>query len=103
MKSKTHHAKTIDEAIDNMQDFLECDMWHSLNEEWKTEKDMLKYLDDHFSILRQEIKRIRRNNKKPFETKIIKRNGQMFIEVNLSKEFEKEMAKKVKKTSGTLK
>ena len=61
---KIVHAKTIDEAIDNLEQFFECDMWYSKGAEWKTEEDMLKYLNGHFKILKKEIKRIRKNTPK---------------------------------------
>jgi hypothetical protein len=56
--NKTHHAEIIDEAIDDLQTFLEVDIWHAKQNEWKTEKDMLKYLRGHFNIFRKEIKRV---------------------------------------------
>jgi hypothetical protein len=55
---KIAHAKTIMEAIDDLQGFLELDMWHAFNEEFKNEEDMQKYLVAHFKILRREIKRL---------------------------------------------
>jgi len=55
MEIQVHRAKTIDEAVDDLQQFLECDMWYAKGAEWKTEKDMLKYLKAHFNILRKEI------------------------------------------------
>lgn len=58
-KQKEYHANTINEAIDDLQRFFESDMWYAINEEWETEKDMIKYLRSHFDILRKEIKRIK--------------------------------------------
>lgn len=57
---KVAHPKTVNEAIDNLQTFLEADMWHCIEEEWKTEEDMIEYLNAHFDILRNEIKRIKK-------------------------------------------
>lgn len=59
-KSIIHHAKTIDEAIDDLEEFLSYDLWHSITEEFASEKDMLKYIKGHFKILRDEIKLIRK-------------------------------------------
>lgn len=73
---KTYKPKTIKEAIDIFQDFLECDVYtrfrpaHTLpigkngkDEIWyrdskdvfKSERDFLKYIDEHIKILRKEI------------------------------------------------
>lgn len=61
-KSKIHHAKTIEEAIDDIERFFECDMWYAKGAEWKAEKDMRKYLRIHFNFLREEIKRVLKKN-----------------------------------------
>lgn len=55
---KIHHPKTIEEAINDIEEFFKCDMWYAKEAEWKTEKDMIKYLKIHFNILKGEIKRI---------------------------------------------
>ncbi len=34
----------------SLLEFFEADMWYACHEEWKTEKDMLKYLRKHFDI-----------------------------------------------------
>ncbi len=57
-KMEIHHAETIEEAIDTIEEYFQADMWYAKNTEWKTEKDMLKYLNGHFDILRNEIDRI---------------------------------------------
>ena len=77
---KRHHPRTIDEAINDLQTFFESDMWYSKDAEWKTEKDMERYLTIHFNILREEIIHILEKKKKlqqPFldldrEVKILK-------------------------------
>jgi len=55
--------RTIDDAISELHRFLESDVWYACHAEWKTEKDMWKYFDAHFNVLRNEIRQIRR--KKP--------------------------------------
>jgi len=62
--SNIHHASTIDEAIRDLQVFLEADIWDASQEEWKSEEDAWKYLEGHFKILFDEIKRIRRKELK---------------------------------------
>ena len=78
-KIKIYHPKTIKEAIDDLQTFLECDMWSKFYPEhkipvtkngkkgflklcrkdvFKNEKEFYKYLDGHFNILRKQIKRM---------------------------------------------
>ncbi len=59
-KMEIHHAETIDEAIDMIEEYFQADMWYAKNEEWKKREDMIKYLDGHFDILRDEIKRIKK-------------------------------------------
>lgn len=49
------NMKNVRKAIDELQIFLEEDMWHAIHSEWKTEGDMLKYLRAHFNIFRKEI------------------------------------------------
>lgn len=53
---KIHHAKTIEEAIDDFEGFLQSDLWYAIHSECKNETDMLKYLGAHFDIFRKEIK-----------------------------------------------
>jgi hypothetical protein len=57
---KTYHPKSVDEAIDQLHQFFEVDMWYAKTCEWKTEKDMLKYLKAHFGILKKEIRRLKK-------------------------------------------
>jgi len=72
---KTIKPKTIKEAIDNFQMFLECDLYSRFRpdteikgEIWsredviKDEEEFLKYINDHFNILREEIKKITATN-----------------------------------------
>ena len=54
----TSNPKTKLEAVNNLQIFLEEDMWYAQRSEWKTEADMLKYLRSHFKICKEEIKDI---------------------------------------------
>ncbi len=76
---KIHKPKTIKEAIDDCQTFLECDLYsrfrpaHTLpigkkgkDETWyrdskdvfKSERDFLKYLEAYFDILRKQIAKL---------------------------------------------
>jgi len=80
---KIHNAKTIREAIDNCQEFLECDLYSRFrpaqmlpigkegkDEIWyrdakdifKSERDFLKYLEAHFNILRKQITKLQRKS-----------------------------------------
>lgn len=52
------YPKSVEEAIRNLQIFFEADMWYASHNEWKTEKDMLKYLRGHFDILNRDIQRL---------------------------------------------
>ena len=68
MKTKTYKPKTIKEAIDLLQIFLECDLWSHFNptiidgKKWYredaigSEKELKEYLNYHFDILRKQIK-----------------------------------------------
>lgn len=47
--------KTIREAIDELETFFICDMWYACKSEWKEEKDMIKYLDAHFGVFREQM------------------------------------------------
>jgi len=76
---KTYKPKTIKEAIDDCQEFLECDLytrfrpaqtlpigkkgkdktWYRDSEDvFKSERDFLKYLEAHFKILRKQITKL---------------------------------------------
>lgn len=59
-KRKYHIAvpETPLEAVQELQTFFEADMWYAQEEEWKNEKDMLKYLYAHFNICKNQIKEI---------------------------------------------
>ena len=76
---KIAHPKTINEAIDSLQTFFDCDMYSKFRpgkklptgkkkkmESWyrqdffKSEKDFREYLEAHFKILKKEINRIKR-------------------------------------------
>jgi hypothetical protein len=59
-----YQPATIEEAIEELQEFFECDMWYSKDNEWKTEKEMCKYLAIHFKILKEQIKEIKKKEKK---------------------------------------
>jgi hypothetical protein len=73
---KTIEPKTIDEAINEIEEFLQCDMWSKFkdkkikgkilvrDDKFKKEEDMQNYLKKHFDILRKEIKRIKRKELK---------------------------------------
>ena len=68
---KTYKPKTIQEAINDLQQFFEADVYSKFRpvekikgEEWcredyfKNEKDFYKYLEEHFNLLREQIKEI---------------------------------------------
>ena len=78
-KRKIDYAqpKTIEEAINDLQEFLECDLYskfrpaHTLplgkngkDETWyrqdvfESERDFIKYLEDHFNIFKKEVKKL---------------------------------------------
>ncbi len=61
---KIKHTKTIEEAVDCIEEFFQVDMWYACKSEWKTEKDMLRYLKIHFNVLRKEIKLIKKKKVK---------------------------------------
>lgn len=71
----TIKPKTIKEAIDNFQMFLECDLYSkfrpdveikgeiwSRDDVFKDEEEFSKYIDDHINILRKEIKSLSHGN-----------------------------------------
>jgi len=55
---KTKKPKTIKEAINDLQVFLESDLWYAFHTEIKTEEDMIKYLQSHFNILKSQLNNI---------------------------------------------
>ena len=78
MKNKIYKPKTIKECIDNLYDFLECDLWTKFNPKiklkrsknvteafyrqdfFKSEKEFKEYLKVHFDILREEINGVKK-------------------------------------------
>ena len=50
--------ETALEALDQLEGFLETDMWYAKGAEWKTELDMLKYLHSHMDICKRQIKKL---------------------------------------------
>ena len=60
---KIKEPKTIIEAIDDLEVFFESDMWYAKENEWKTEKDMIKYLRSHFDILRRQVRELTQKKK----------------------------------------
>lgn len=73
---KTYKPKTIDEAIKDLQTFFESDLpSHFFDTEFqghiyprldkmKTEKEIIEYLSQHFNILKKQVKRLQREQKK---------------------------------------
>ena len=72
---KTYKPKTIIEAINDLQQFLEADLYSKFKpiemikgERWcredyfKNEKDFYKYIEEHFEALRKQVKEL--NSKK---------------------------------------
>ena len=70
---KTNKPKTIQEAIDELQTFLECDMPSMvfpeekvLGKDWarvdpfKSREDVVEYLREHFKILEKQMNEIKR-------------------------------------------
>jgi len=74
---KVHHAKTINEAIDDINTFFQVDMYSKFRPEhkiptgknkkmetwyrqdwFKNERDFIEYLNRHFKILKKEIRRL---------------------------------------------
>jgi len=65
---KIHKPKSIKEAIDSLQGFLECDMYTKFRpietikgEEWgrkdyfKNEEEFIEYIRRHFEILEKQV------------------------------------------------
>ena len=68
---KIHKPKTVREAIDDLQTFLECDMPSMifpeekvLGKDWKrvdpfkSREDVVEYLKIHFEVLEKQIKEV---------------------------------------------
>ena len=81
---KTYKPKTIQEAIDTFQQFLECDLYtrfrptqtlpigkNAKDEIWyrdpkdiiKSEKEFIDYLRSHFKILEKQVKKLKGDKK----------------------------------------
>ncbi len=70
---KTHKPKTIKKAINDFQQFLECDMpsmifpkekvlgknWERVDP-FKSREEVVKYLEIHFEVLEKQINEIKR-------------------------------------------
>jgi len=67
--NEVYKPKTIKEAINNLHDFLECDLWSKFRPEtiinrkkyyrtdvFESEEDFINYLNHHFKILQGEVK-----------------------------------------------
>ena len=61
MRNKLNIVKplTIEQAIYNIRQFFEADMWYACKHEWKNEEVMLHYLDIHFKILEKEVRELK--------------------------------------------
>ena len=72
MKTSIYKPKTIQEAIDDLQMFLECDLYSKFRPETKvlgkswfrediigTEDEFLEYINNYFSILKEQIKELK--------------------------------------------
>ena len=68
---KVHKPKTIQEALNTLQQFLECDLYSKFRPEkeidgsvwvrdnqFKNENEFHKYIEEHFEILRNQIEEI---------------------------------------------
>ena len=75
LKDKIYKIKSINEAIDRCHQFFDCDMYSKFrpeakiqNESWfrkdifRNEKEFMEYLDSHFKILKNEIKRVNKHD-----------------------------------------
>ena len=58
-KYKTHISvpETPLEAVRELWIFFQNDIWYAKEKEWKTEEEMLKYINGHFRICMDEIKK----------------------------------------------
>tara|TARA_Y100000034_G_C6702155_1_gene309739 strand:+ start:312 stop:500 length:189 start_codon:yes stop_codon:yes gene_type:complete len=56
IKYQIIEPKNVLEAVNDLYEFLHFDLWYACNNEWKTEKQMQKYLKVHFDVLIEEIK-----------------------------------------------
>ena len=73
-----HKLKTIEEAIQTLQQFLECDLYSKFRPEekingevwvrddpFKNKLEFHKYIEEHFEILRKQIKELNPTQSKP--------------------------------------
>jgi len=44
-----------EKSLRDLHEFFTADMWYAKDAEWKTEADMIKYLNAHFKIALDEI------------------------------------------------
>ena len=68
----TYEPTSIEEAINSLQEFLESDLWSKFRDEeingkcftredkFKNEGELWEYLDEHFNILRGEVKKLKK-------------------------------------------
>lgn len=52
--------ETAIEAVTSLKEFFMNDMWYATASEWKTESDMIKYLNSHFNICLRQIKKCKK-------------------------------------------
>ena len=50
--------ETALEAVEQLETFFQADMWYAKGAEWKTELEMLRYLENHFKICKDAIEAI---------------------------------------------
>jgi protein-arginine kinase activator protein McsA len=68
--------KTLKEAINDLQAFFECDIWTKFypeikvknkiwirDDKFKSKREFEQYLQEHFDVLRDEIKYLKENSK----------------------------------------
>jgi len=44
------------EAIDELQDYFEADIWYASRNEWVSQRQAAEYIRRHFAVLRKQIK-----------------------------------------------
>jgi len=59
MKTYVLEPETPLEAVEHLFEFFQCDMWYAKGAEWKNEKEMIKYLNTHFKICIDSIKKMK--------------------------------------------
>jgi hypothetical protein len=67
-----YEPTSIDDAINKLQEFFESDLWSKFRDDYflgeyftredkfKSEKELWDYLDEHFNILREEVKKLKK-------------------------------------------